>query len=98
MCEAVARLHHSRTPVCHRDLKLENILIDQRSGSEKPVYVLCDFGSATTKVLSRETHTIEQMEDEIKRYTTLSYRAPEMVDLFSGVPIGKILSFHLFNL
>uniref|UniRef100_A0AC34RIW8 Protein kinase domain-containing protein n=1 Tax=Panagrolaimus sp. JU765 TaxID=591449 RepID=A0AC34RIW8_9BILA len=88
MCEAVARLHHSKTPVCHRDLKLENILIDQRSGSEKPVYVLCDFGSATTKVLSRDTHTIEQMEDEIKRYTTLSYRAPEMVDLFSGVPIG----------
>lgn len=50
MCEAVARLHHSKTPVVHRDLKVENVLIDQRTGSEKPVYVLCDFGSATTKV------------------------------------------------
>lgn len=89
MCEAVARLHHSKTPVIHRDLKIENVLIDQRSGSEKPVYVLCDFGSATTKVLCRETYTHEQIDDEIRRYTTLSYRAPEMVDLFSGVPIGN---------
>jgi serine/threonine protein kinase len=88
MCEAVARLHHSKTPVIHRDLKIENVLIDQRSGSEKPVYVLCDFGSATTKVLSRDTHTIEQIDEEIRRYTTVSYRAPEMVDLFNGVPIG----------
>lgn len=27
------------------------------------------------------------MEEEIKRYTTLSYRAPEMIDLFCGVPV-----------
>lgn len=51
VCEAVARLHHSKTPVLHRDLKIENVLIDKRSGSEKPVYTLCDYGSATTKVL-----------------------------------------------
>ncbi|KAH7730624.1 NAK/BIKE protein kinase [Aphelenchoides avenae] len=87
VCEAVARLHHSKTPVVHRDLKVENVLIDQRTGSEKPVYVLCDFGSATTKVLSKETHSQVSMEEEIKRYTTLSYRAPEMIDLFSDVPI-----------
>lgn len=76
VCEAVARLHHSQTPVIHRDLKVylslassaehaeldsdklrffiiklkaENVLIDEhRPGA--PVYVLCDFGSATTKV------------------------------------------------
>jgi AP2-associated kinase len=50
VCEAVARLHHSKTPVVHRDLKVENVLIDKRTGSERPVYVLCDYGSATTKV------------------------------------------------
>uniref|UniRef100_A0A914W2G4 non-specific serine/threonine protein kinase n=1 Tax=Plectus sambesii TaxID=2011161 RepID=A0A914W2G4_9BILA len=48
MCEAVARLHHSQTPVIHRDLKVENILIDDRN-RDAPVFVLCDFGSATTK-------------------------------------------------
>uniref|UniRef100_A0A183CMF6 non-specific serine/threonine protein kinase n=1 Tax=Globodera pallida TaxID=36090 RepID=A0A183CMF6_GLOPA len=79
---AVARLHHSKTPVIHRDLKVENVLIDQRSGSEKSVYILCDFGSSTTKVLSKEHFT-----HEIQRYTTLSYRAPEMIDLYSGIPI-----------
>lgn len=66
--EAVARLHHSKTPVIHRDLKVENVLIDLRSGSEKPVYVLCDFGSATTKVLSKATHTLQFMEEEIQRW------------------------------
>lgn len=64
-------------------------MIDERSGTERPVYVLCDFGSATTKIMSRETHTQAQLEEEIKKYTTLSYRAPEMVDLFSNIPIGK---------
>lgn len=27
------------------------------------------------------------VEEEIKRYTTLSYRAPEMVDMYCGKPI-----------
>ncbi|VDM44679.1 unnamed protein product [Toxocara canis] len=88
MCEAVARLHHSQTPVIHRDLKIENILIDDRRRGAPAVYVLCDFGSATTKVLSTETHSMQFVEEEIQRYTTLSYRAPEMVDLYSGRPIG----------
>uniref|UniRef100_A0A915A593 non-specific serine/threonine protein kinase n=1 Tax=Parascaris univalens TaxID=6257 RepID=A0A915A593_PARUN len=88
MCEAVARLHHSQTPVIHRDLKIENVLIDERRRGAPPIYVLCDFGSATTKVLSTDTHTLQYIEEEIQRYTTLSYRAPEMVDLYSGRPIG----------
>lgn len=71
---------------------MENVLIDRRSGAERPQYILCDFGSATTKVLSKDHYTHAFMEEEIQRYTTLSYRAPEMVNLFSGVPIGnKIL-------
>uniref|UniRef100_A0A915PTW9 non-specific serine/threonine protein kinase n=1 Tax=Setaria digitata TaxID=48799 RepID=A0A915PTW9_9BILA len=87
VCEAVARLHHSQTPVIHRDLKAENVLIDEhRLGS--PVYVLCDFGSATTKVLSSETQSLQFIEEEIHRYTTLAYRAPEMIDIYSGKLIG----------
>ncbi|KAL3121808.1 hypothetical protein niasHT_002036 [Heterodera trifolii] len=87
VCEAVARLHHSKTPVIHRDLKVENILIDHRNAHEKSTYILCDFGSSTTKVLSKEHYTHAFMEEEIQRYTTLSYRAPEMIDLYSGIPI-----------
>ncbi|XP_063226761.1 serine/threonine-protein kinase sel-5 [Bacillus rossius redtenbacheri] len=82
VCEAVSRLHHCQTPIIHRDLKVENILLSD-SGS----YVLCDFGSATAKVLSPQVQGVAAVEEEVKKYTTLSYRAPEMVDLYGGKPI-----------
>ncbi|KIH57633.1 hypothetical protein ANCDUO_12173, partial [Ancylostoma duodenale] len=105
MCEAVARLHHSVTPIIHRDLKVENILVDERNRAGPPIYVLCDFGSATTKVcrivtpssfssplplfvLSSNNYSVSFIQDEIEKYTTLSYRSPEMVDLYCGKPIG----------
>ena len=62
-------------------------------------YVLCDFGSAillppsTTNnyqqysINQLTTNVIQQLEEEIQRYTTLSYRAPEMIDLYSRLPI-----------
>ncbi|KAL7296695.1 hypothetical protein TKK_0010109 [Trichogramma kaykai] len=81
-CEAVSRLHHCQTPIIHRDLKVENIL-QTDSGN----YVLCDFGSATGKVLNPAVHGASVVEEEIKKYTTLSYRAPEMVDMYYGKPI-----------
>ncbi|XP_014252823.1 AP2-associated protein kinase 1 isoform X2 [Cimex lectularius] len=82
VCEAVSRLHHCQTPIIHRDLKVENILV-----GENGQYVLCDFGSATGKVLSANTHGASNVIEEIEKYTTLSYRAPEMVDVYSGKPI-----------
>ncbi|XP_043324935.1 AP2-associated protein kinase 1 isoform X15 [Cervus elaphus] len=78
-CEAVARLHQCKTPIIHRDLKVENILLHDRGH-----YVLCDFGSATNKFQNPQTEGVNAVEDEIKKYTTLSYRAPEMVNLYSG--------------
>ena len=33
------------------------------------------------------TSVIQHLEEEIQRYTTLSYRAPEMIDLYSRKPI-----------
>ncbi|XP_031685464.1 BMP-2-inducible protein kinase isoform X1 [Oncorhynchus kisutch] len=81
-CEAVARLHQCRTPVIHRDLKVENILL-----SDNGSYVLCDFGSATHKVLLPHKDGVTAVEDEIKKYTTLSYRAPEMINVYAGKAI-----------
>ncbi|XP_029961435.1 BMP-2-inducible protein kinase isoform X2 [Salarias fasciatus] len=81
-CEAVARLHQCKTPVIHRDLKVENILLNDQGN-----YVLCDFGSATHKVLLPHKEGVSAVEDEIKKYTTLSYRAPEMINLYTGKAI-----------
>uniref|UniRef100_A0A8C7SQF5 non-specific serine/threonine protein kinase n=1 Tax=Oncorhynchus mykiss TaxID=8022 RepID=A0A8C7SQF5_ONCMY len=81
-CEAVARLHQCRTPVIHRDLKVENILL-----SDNGSYVLCDFGSASLKVLLPHKDGVTAVEDEIRKYTTLSYRAPEMINVYAGKAI-----------
>ncbi|XP_051278070.1 AP2-associated protein kinase 1 isoform X6 [Dicentrarchus labrax] len=78
-CEAVARLHQCKTPIVHRDLKVENILLHDRGH-----YVLCDFGSATNRFQNPQTEGVPVVEEEIKKYTTLSYRAPEMVNLYGG--------------
>ncbi|XP_027890237.1 AP2-associated protein kinase 1 isoform X6 [Xiphophorus couchianus] len=78
-CEAVARLHQCKTPIIHRDLKVENILLHDQGH-----YVLCDFGSATNHFQNPQTEGVAVIEEEIKKYTTLSYRAPEMVNLYSG--------------
>ncbi|KAM8885333.1 AP2-associated protein kinase 1-like isoform 10-T10 [Spinachia spinachia] len=81
-CEAVARLHQGQTPIVHRDLKVENILLHDRGH-----YVLCDFGSATNCFQNPQTEGVAVVEEEIKKYTTLSYRAPEMVNLYAGMII-----------
>lgn len=78
-CEAVSCLHQRKTPITHRDLKVENILLH-----DKGHYVLCDFGSATNKFQCPQTEGVTAVEEDIKKYTTLSYRAPEMVNLYNN--------------
>ncbi|XP_034125466.1 AP2-associated protein kinase 1 isoform X2 [Drosophila guanche] len=82
IAEAVSRLHYCQTPIIHRDLKVENILQTDAGN-----FVLCDFGSATAKTLNPQQHGVTVVEEEIQKYTTLSYRAPEMIDLYSGKSI-----------
>ncbi|GLD73523.1 BMP-2-inducible protein kinase [Lates japonicus] len=67
-----------QTPPSSQNLKVENILLNDQGN-----YVLCDFGSATHKVLLPHKDGVTAVEDEIKKYTTLSYRAPEMINLYA---------------
>lgn len=62
--------------------QVENILVNDTGN-----YVLCDFGSATGKILSGQVQGAPAVQEEIQKYTTLSYRSPEMIDIYSGKPI-----------
>jgi serine/threonine protein kinase len=81
----VQAMHAQSPPVAHRDLKMENVLSTQAHE-----YVLCDFGSASTAVLPAERSRREVIEEEerVAKYSTASYRAPEMVDLYRKHEVG----------
>ena len=85
--DAVYSLHSSNPPIVHRDLKLENLLIDQKQKRIK----LCDFGSATTEVFRpNDDWTMAQrtqLEENMALNTTPMYRSPEMLDTWSNYPI-----------
>jgi AP2-associated kinase len=86
---ALLALHSMSPPVQHRDLKLENVLMNS-SGN----FVLVDFGSWSSEApdlsqLARDE--LMKFGETVERYTTLMYRPPEMADLYKGFPIsGKV--------
>ena len=63
-------------------VQIENII-----SSQQGVFVLCDYGSCHVCEMEPEKMGYQQCEDEVKRFTTLAYRSPEMVDLYSGQKI-----------
>ncbi|KAF8167404.1 hypothetical protein B0H34DRAFT_803645 [Crassisporium funariophilum] len=85
VCEGVAYMHNSRPALLHRDLKVENIL-----QSSSTSFKLCDFGSAiTVSHPPNNMQEIRALEADLNRHTTLQYRAPEMVDVYSKRPINE---------
>ncbi|KAF2077105.1 hypothetical protein CYY_001614 [Polysphondylium violaceum] len=79
ICESVAYMHSQSPPIIHRDLKVENVLLEEESG----LYKLCDFGSATQDITHLKNKVdMQRAEDDISRHTTIQYRAPEIVDLY----------------
>lgn len=83
----VAMCHHLRPPLIHRDIKIENVLID---GSG--IFKLCDFGSSVNYMPPpRNPQELQLMKDDLMQHTTPQYRAPEMIDLTKGFPIDDKL-------
>lgn len=76
----------------HRDLKAENVL--QLADG---VWVLCDFGSATTRAkVYQSTQDIAVEEEVIRKHTTPAYRAPEVCLSWQlHVATGSIQLLHL---
>ena len=81
---AVAAMHAASPPVCHRDVKPENLLLGA-DGAWK----LCDFGSASVGETSLRT-PVERLaaESDFAKNTTPAYRAPEMHDAHRWPSVG----------
>lgn len=73
-----------RQGVQHRDIKVENILLDKNNKA----FRLCDFGSASKDVLDHESpggassQKIDDQFEYYEKYTTMMYRPPEMIDKY----------------
>lgn len=80
---AVAMCHHLHPPLIHRDIKIENVLLDGHGN-----FKLCDFGSAVGySPVPANAQELQLLHMDIMQNTTPQYRAPEMIDLSRGFPI-----------
>ncbi|KAL3233783.1 Serine/threonine-protein kinase AKL1 [Nakaseomyces bracarensis] len=82
---AVAQMHYLPTPLIHRDIKIENVLVDAKNN-----FKLCDFGSTSTCFPAFTSYQdISALSQDLYMHTTPQYRAPEMIDLFKYIPINE---------
>lgn len=78
ICDGVRTLHEYG--YSHRDLKVENILLQEcMYGSMTPV--ITDFGSVGPVTMPlTSSATVLQVEEDITKYTSIEYRAPELLE------------------
>jgi len=90
VCNAVSHIHSFS--IIHRDLKAENVLLVPVGGGSL-IYKLCDFGSSTSSIIQPGTSLglteIRALEEEIGKFTTKEYRAPELCDLYQRMGITE---------
>jgi AP2-associated kinase len=88
VAEGVACMHYLRPPLLHRDLKVENVLINVAGSVRK--FKLCDFGSAAAPRPAPTTAVeCRLMDEDVQKHTTMQYRSPEMVDVYRKQPIDE---------
>jgi len=86
VCEGVKALHSMRPPIAHRDLKIENVLLNNKR------FKLCDFGSCSTSIVDFAKVPQSQYhnyEEEYDKNTTLMYRPPEMCDPYQKLIVSE---------
>lgn len=82
---AVAVYEMHRIQLIHRDIKIENVLIDASHH-----FKLCDFGSVSTAIPPpKNQKEFLVISHDILYNTTPQYRAPEMLDLTRGFAIDE---------
>ena len=82
---AISQMHYLDIPLIHRDIKIENVLVDKQNN-----FKLCDFGStSTTFPIVTTHHDIALLSHDIFVHTTPQYRSPEMIDLYKCLPINE---------
>ena len=96
-CRSLQYLHSLQPkPLVHRDMKAENLLINADA-----VLKLCDFGSATTETYHPDASWTaaqrDNLSEELQKFTTPMYRAPEMLNLYNHQPIGVAMDVWVSN-
>ncbi|KAI6947241.1 kinase-like protein [Hortaea werneckii] len=87
--EGVACMHYLKPPILHRDLKVENVLIN-KDAKGTPMYKLCDFGStAPPRQAAKTAEEGRLIEEDVQKHTTMQYRSPEMIDVWRKQPIDE---------
>lgn len=80
---AVGYLHTQQPPITHRDIRPENILINNKH-TGPATYKLTNFGNSTTDAYHCETREEASMAiADIQLHTNPAFRAPEMADPWS---------------